>query len=567
MKIPALFALAVLSTQILSAAHSAEMADMVIIGGPIHTADDRKPDARAVAVSKGRIVYVGNAGGVNRWIGEHTLKVDLDGAAMFPGLVDSHVHLAGVGERELTLNLEGSASIVEVQKRLADYLARNPGTEPVKCRGWIETHWPEHRFLTADDLDQIEKTRPVVLTRADGHALVGNSAALAAAGITADTQAPDGGQILRNSDGTPNGMFVDHAMSLMAPLIKAPTPEQWAKRVAAGARVYAQYGWTGAHAMSVSAGELKAMRQTAQSGQLGLRVYAAVDKDVAFDLIKSGRVMRGPLPNTNGLVTARAVKLYMDGALGSRGAALIEPYSDAEGTGLVLMNHDAALPVLTAMLKAGMQVATHAIGDRGNRLALDWYEQAFAAVPAAQRGVVEPRWRIEHAQIIDPADLPRFAKMAVIASMQPSHAIGDLYFAPSRLGADRLAGAYAWADLWKSGAIVTGGSDAPVERGDPMIEFYAAVARRGLDGFQDAATWHPEQALSRDDALKLFTLNAAISSFAEKDLGTIAVGKRADFTILSQDILRIPEAEILTTKAKATIVNGAFVYKAPGFNP
>jgi hypothetical protein len=273
---------------------------------------------------------------------------------------------------------------------------------------------------------------------------------------------------------------------------------------------------------------------------------------------------RGPIVGeSEGRYTRRSVKLYIDGALGSRGAALLEPYADSPGSrGLLMQQEEELLPFLEEALRRGIQIQTHAIGDRGNRVMLDLYEKAFAAVPPAQRQVADPRWRIEHAQILNPADLPRFAQLGVIASMQPSHAIGDLFFAPDRLGKARLAGAYAWQELFRSGAVLAAGSDAPVERGEPMIEFYAAVARRSLDGFANA-DWHPEQRLTREQALRALTLNAAHAAFEEKERGSIEVGKWADFTVLSADIMRIPEPEILKTRCLMTIVGGEVVYEAP----
>ena len=255
------------------------------------------------------------------------------------------------------------------------------------------------------------------------------------------------------------------------------------------------------------------------------------------------------------------MKLYIDGALGSRGAALLEPYADYASRGLLMNSEEKLRPFLAAALRQGYQVQTHAIGDRGNRLMLDLYEQAMTEVPAGQRPVAEPRWRIEHAQILSPADLPRFAKLGIIASMQPSHAIGDLYFAPQRLGPARLAGAYAWQALLQSGAVVAAGSDAPVERGEPMIEFYAAVARRSLDGFAND-DWHLEQRMTRPQALRAMTLSAAYAAFQENERGSIEPGKWADFTVLSADIMQIPEPEILKTRCMMTIVGGQVIYEA-----
>jgi hypothetical protein len=260
--------------------------------------------------------------------------------------------------------------------------------------------------------------------------------------------------------------------------------------------------------------------------------------------------------------TFRTIKVVSDGALGSRGAALLQPYADAPNTtGLMTVKQEVLAPMLALALEKGVQVETHAIGDRANRFTLDEYERAFSAVPVARRKVAEPRWRIEHAQVLDLADIPRLAKLKVIPSMQPSHAIGDLHFAPSRVGVARLKGAYAWQSLIKTGAPIAGGSDAPVERGEPMIEFYAAVARKDPKGFQGEG-WHPEEAVSREQALKMFTLWPAFAAFEEKLRGSIEVGKLADFSIFSSDIMNIPEMEILKTRNVMTVINGEVVYEA-----
>jgi predicted amidohydrolase YtcJ len=313
-----------------------------------------------------------------------------------------------------------------------------------------------------------------------------------------------------------------------------------------------QLGWTQVHVAGASLAELEAMRRLKSK----LRVYVSVTgpgptaEKLFNDGVQAGRHF-----------TARAIKLYIDGALGSRGAALLEPYADApESRGLLLNSEEVLLPLLTRALRAGIQIETHAIGDRGNRLVLDLYEKAFAAVPSAGRKVADPRWRIEHAQVLNATDIPRFTQLGVIASMQPSHAIGDLYFAPARLGAKRLAGAYPWRSLIDAGAIIAGGSDAPVERGEPMIEFYAAVARRALDGFS-TDDWHRQQRVTRTEALKMFTLWPAFASFEEKERGSIEVGKVADFTVLTADIMEIPEPEILQTQCVMTVIGGEVVWE------
>lgn len=538
-------------------APATEYATMILRGGPIHTADDEVPAAEAVAVRDGRIVYVGDAAGVEALAGPETEIVELDGAALYPGFTDAHVHILGVGSRERTLNLEGTESITDLQDQVRDAAAELPEGSVLYGRGWIETHWPEDRFPNRQDLDAAAPDHAVVLTRADGHALVANSLALERAGITADSEAPEGGDILRDEAGEPTGMLIDTAMYPAEALVGELEGAERADTYAEGANVMASLGWTGGHDMSVPYSDVTMIEGLAEEDRLPIRVYVSVNPDGLAALARET-----PRVADDGRVITRAVKMYMDGALGSRGAALLEPYSDAPSNeGLMLSNEDETLSAFTEALRAGVQMNVHAIGDRGNRLLLDWVEAAYAAVPPEERAIENPRWRDEHTQIVDPSDIPRFAELGVIPSMQPSHAIGDLFFAPDRLGEERLDGAYAWRDLIDSGVVIAGGSDAPVERGDPRIEFYAAVARRALDGTQ-TEEWHPDQAVTRQEALRMFTAWPAYASFREDELGRIAVGLRADFTVFSEDIMTIPEEDILTVEPVMTIVDGEVVYSA-----
>ena len=548
-----MFSFAAVASAQPAAAYDTVMAETVISGGPIYTADDSRPKAEAVALSAGRIVYVGGRAGAQALIGPKTEVIDLKGASLYPGFTDSHAHLDGVGERELTLNLEGSHSAAEVTARVKARLATVKPGEMLFGRGWIETGWPEKRFLQASDVDAFSPDTPILLERADGHALVANSAALRRAHIDATTKAPFGGAILKDEHGQPTGMLVDNAMSLVGGLIPAKTDAYRREALKVGMQVEVRYGWTGVHFMSAPWADVLALEDMARAGEAPLRVYSAVDLKDAPKLFASGSRSVG-----DDRIATRAIKLYADGALGSRGAALFEPYSDAPGvTGLLRNSAETLAPVMAEAARGHIQVCTHAIGDRGNAMILDLYAGALT------KAGPDARWRIEHAQHIRPVDIPRFAQLGVIASMQPSHAIGDLHFAGARLGLDRLTGAYAWKSLTDSGAVVAGGSDAPVERGDPMIEFYAAVARKDLKGLSGPG-WRPEEALTRAQALKLFTANAAYARFAEKDLGTITVGKRADLTAFNVDLMTAPEADILKGKAQLTIVDGRIVYRAPG---
>lgn len=538
-----------------SAAWSAEAQELLIRGGTIYTGVAEQPTAEVVLVQDGRIAYVGPASGVPDV--DYAETLDLQGATMFPGFTDGHAHLDGIGWRELTLNLEGSASVAEAMTRLAAWADAHP-EGPIVGRGWIETHWPEARFLTAADLDAAAPGRIVLLGRSDGHAVVASTPALLAAGIDAETVAPSGGEILKGTDGRPTGLLVDAAEQLVAGLLPQADPAALRDAYRAGFRVEAAYGWTGVHFMSAPWRDIPLLEAMAEAGDAPLRIYNSVTPDGAAALIAGG-----PRSVADGRIITRAIKYYADGALGSRGAALFEPYADRPGTtGLMQITGEEIIPLYEAALRGGIQIATHAIGDRGNASVAEWYQQALNAVPAADRPHgADVRWRIEHAQILRPSDYHWFRDLPIIASMQPSHAIGDFHFAPARLGDARLDGAYAWHSLVDLGVIVVGGSDAPVERGDPLIEFYAAVARADLEGFQ-GPDWRPGEAVDRATALKMFTLWPAYASFREAELGTIEVGKRADFSAFSVDLMTAPVADILNGRATLTVVDGVVVYRA-----
>jgi predicted amidohydrolase YtcJ len=547
--------LAAFALLLAGAATTATAQDLLIHGGPIYTGAETAPTAEVVQVRDGRITYVGAAVGAPSADGLEV--IDLNGAALFPGFTDGHAHLDGIGWRELTLNLEGSASVAEAMARLTAWAESHP-EGPIVGRGWIETHWPEGRFLTAADLDAAAPGRIVLLGRADGHAVVASSAALAAAGVDASTVAPSGGEILKGPDGRPTGLLVDAAEQLVVGLMPQADPESLREAYRAGFRVEAAYGWTGIHFMSAPWKDVPLMEAMAEAGEAPLRIYNSVTPDGAAALIAGG-----PRSVADGRIITRAIKYYADGALGSRGAALFEPYADRpDTTGLMQISEQEIVPLYQAALRGGIQVATHAIGDRGNASVAEWYQQALNAVPAAERPHGEDvRWRIEHAQILRPSDYHWFEHLPIIASMQPSHAIGDLHFAPARLGDARLDGAYAWHSLVDRGVIVVGGSDAPVERGSPLIEFYAAVARADLAGFQ-GPDWRPGEAVDRATALKMFTLWPAYASFREAELGTIEIGKRADLTAFSVDLMTAPAADIPKGHATLTVVDGVVVHRA-----
>jgi len=536
-------------------------ADVVFKNGNVYTVDPKTPRAEAIAVTRDRIVFVGSNADAQKFVGSKTRVVDLKGSTVLPGFADAHQHLSGVGFREMTLNLEGTSSLEDFLAKVKARVDQAKPGEWVTGRGWIETHWSPPVFPTRWDLDKVAPNNPVILGRADGHGSVANSAALNLGGIDKNTPNPFGGEISKDKQsGEPNGMLLDGAQGLVRRRIPPTSAADAELAVVLGVKRNIELGWTQVQDAGGSYGDVEIFKKLYGEGKIKLRIYKAVygPGPSANRLLNEGPTIGG----FDNRFTLRTIKVVSDGALGSRGAALLGPYSDAADTsGFLTVKAEELRPMLIDALQKGIQVETHAIGDRANRFILDEYETAFKAVPASQRKIADPRWRVEHAQIVNPTDIPRFAKLGVIPSMQPSHAIGDLFFAPSRLGMERLAGAYAWETFIKTGVVVAGGSDAPVERGEPMIEFYAAVARKDQKGFSGAG-WHPEEAVSRADALKMFTLWPAYAAFEEKLRGSIEVGKLADFTILSADIMTIPAPEILKTRCVMTVINGEIVYEA-----
>ena len=536
-----------------------QSADIVFKNGNVYTANDRSPQAEAIAVEGDRIIFVGTNTAAQKFIGKNTRVVDLAGKTVLPGFTDSHQHLSGVGLREMTLNLEDTTSLEDFLAKVKARVDQAKPGEWVTGRGWIETHWEPPIFPTRWDLDKVTPNNPVILGRADGHGAVANSAALKLAGVDKNTPNPFGGEISKDKQtGEPNGMLLDAAQGLVRRRVPPTSPADAERAVVLGVKRDIELGWTQIQDAGGSYADVDIFKKLYAAGTIKLRIYKAVygPGPNATRLINEGPTI-GAFENR---FTLRTIKVVSDGALGSRGAALLAPYSDAPDTsGFLTVKAEELRPMLVEALRKGIQVETHAIGDRANRFILDEYEAALKAVPVARRKIAAPRWRVEHAQIVNPADIPRFAKLGIIPSMQPSHAIGDLFFAPSRLGIERLAGAYAWESFVKSGVVVPGGSDAPVERGEPMIEFYAAVARKDQKGFSGEG-WHPEEAVTREQALKMFTIWPAYAAFEDKLRGTIEVGKLADLTILSADIMKIPEAEILKTHCVMTVINGGIVF-------
>jgi len=539
---------------------SSQPADLVLWNGNIHTVNERQPHAEAVAARAGKIVFVGSSAEAKKHVGPRTNTIDLKGATVVPGLADSHYHLSGVGSRELDFNLEGITSLAGLLAAVRQQVEKAKPGEWITGRGWNEGTWKPQVFPSRADLDKVAPSNPVWLTRSDGHGSVANSAALKIAGVTRASRSPFGGEIMRDpKTGDATGMFLDNAQRLVARHVPPEPPGRLRREIILGVERSFKLGWTQVGIPGNSYAEVDEIRKLFREGKIKLRIYDAVRGPSA----DSSRLLsEGPtIGDHEGRFSLRGIKVSFDGAIGSKGAALLAPYADHPTTGFLKWREEDLLPMFEQALQSGIQLQVHAIGDRANREILNLYEKAFRNVPPGDRKIAEPRWRVEHAQHVTAADIPRFAQLKVIPSMQPSHAISDLLFLKSRLGLDRMGDAYAWQSFLKSGSPIAGGSDAPVERGEPMIEYYAAVARKTLEG-RSGEGWHPEHAISRAQALKMFTIWPAYATFEENLRGSIEAGKWADFTVLSQDILKVPEADILKTTCRMTIIQGEIVYRS-----
>jgi predicted amidohydrolase YtcJ len=543
-----------------AAAQQQQPADLIITNARIYTVDETHPLADAMAVRGGKVQFVGSSGAVMALKGASTRMLDLGGKTVIPGMVDAHGHVDNLGLALRTVDLTGTTSYDEVVARVVARAKSTPAGQWIIGRGWDQNDWGDTRFPTHEKLSAAVPNNPVYLTRVDGHAGLANAAALKAAGITAQTKDPDGGHIERAADGSPAGVFVDNAQGLMRRVIPRPTRDEVKSEVQAAIAEGQKWGLTGVHDAGASAQTLEIYEELGKAHALNFRLYAMISDD---SVTVAKWFARGPLvAGYDSTLWIRSVKLYMDGALGSRGAALLDPYSDNPGTnGLLVSKPEHIEAVAERALKAGFQVNTHAIGDRANRLVLDAYEQALKAVPVADH-----RFRIEHAQILNPDDIPRFAALGVIPSMQASHQTSDMYWAGTRLGSTRLLGAYAWRSLLDNGSIIPNGSDFPVEQVNPLISFHAAFSRQDAHNWPPNG-WYPEQKMTREEALRSITLWPAYAAFQENILGSLTPGKLADFVVLDQDIMRVAPEQVLRTQVLATYVGGKAVYERKSVVP
>jgi predicted amidohydrolase YtcJ len=546
------WALAVAVTLAAGTLYATEPAELVIVGGTVYTLDPTAPRVEAVAVSGRWIVATGSRDDIEKYRGPKTAVLDVTHMTVLPGLVDAHAHLAGLGNKLAQLDLVGTTSAEEVRRKVLERAKTAASNEWIEGRGWDQNDWEVKEFPTWRALDGTD-SHPVCLRRVDGHAVWVNRRALETCGVTKDTPDPAGGRIIRDKNGEPTGVFVDNAGDLVTKAIPKLSHAERVRRLKLAVAECQRNGLTGVHDAGVGEEGLQSLDELDESGELGLRIYVMLDADDrAF---AERRIRGGPIIDQPGLVTVRALKLYADGALGSRGAALIEPYSDdPENRGLFVHTREELMRWTRLALENGFQVCTHAIGDAANRMMLDIYEEALRDTK-----VRDPRLRIEHAQILTDSDIERFGRLGIIASMQPTHATSDMYWAADRLGTERLKGAYAWRRLLDTGCLIACGSDFPVEGVNPLWGIYAAVTRTNQQGWPEGG-WGGDQCMTRDEAIRGFTANAAYASFMERVKGTIQPNMMADITILDKDIFVVPPEEILECRVVYTIVDGRVVY-------
>ena len=530
-------------------------ADLILTGGAVLTLDPQLPQAEAIAVRDGRIVSVGDDETIARMAGPSTRRIDLDGGLVVPGLIDAHGHISSLGRRLENIDLRGVDSVDEVARRVAARAAELPAGAWVAGGGWDQNLWPGKTFPDHRPLTRVAPDRPVWLRRIDGHAGWANEAAMRAAGITAATADPSGGSIERDADGKPTGVFVDNATSLIENAIPEPDQERIKSWIVTALDHCARVGLTGVHDAGVSEEELAAFRELAEENRLPLRVYLMWSGMGGEDLERL--LDQPPLLNHHDRLTLRAVKLMIDGAMGSRGAVFFEDYDDDPGNrGLLVMQPEEVEHAATLALRRGYQVATHAIGDRAISLTLDAYEKALAAAPTE-----DPRLRIEHLQCVRERDIVRMKRLGVIASMQPTHATSDMYWGEQRVGTERGRGLYAWRWVLDAGVPLASGSDFPVELARPLNGLYAAVTRQDHEKWPEGG-WHPEQRMTLEEAIRSFTTTAAYAAFEETTRGRIAPGYSADLTVFGRDLRAIPPSEIPQAGIVYTIVGGTIVYQA-----
>jgi len=535
-------------------------ADLILNNGKFVTLEKTRPEAAAMAISGDTIMAVGDAAEIATMAGESTRTIDLGGRLVLPGLIESHAHLLGLGQARLKLDLVGTHSEAEIVALVVDRAAAIPKGRWILGRGWDQNDWRNTAFPTHRSLSRAAPDHPICLTRVDGHMVWINAKAMELAGISADTPDPKGGRLERGEDRAPTGLLLDNAIELVSAVIPDPTRDELKEALLLAIRECNSLGITSFHDAGAGREIIGLYEELIAEGQLTLRLnvmLTGTDRSLLQEYYLSGP----RLDLEKHLLTVRSIKLFADGALGSRGAALLEDYADDPGNrGLYIESEDRLFRVSYQALDYGFQVCTHAIGDGANRRVLDAYERAFKS----RRVGIDRRFRIEHAQILDEADIPRFEKLGVIPSMQAQHCTSDMPWVPQRIGDLRAAeGAYVWQKLLALGLPIPNGSDAPVESVDPLLGIYAAVTRQDREG-NPPGGWYPDQCMTRTQAIESFTIHGAYASFEEEIKGRLKPGMLADLVVFSKDITTIPAKEILEARVLATIVGGQVVYDRLG---
>jgi len=556
-----LFAITSLLASIPSAlTQSRSRADLLLLNANIITMNPRQPTAEAVAIVDGRFAWVGSSVDAKTLYPNAADTLDLGGATVLPGIIDAHGHLMNLGESFLKLDLKGVSTPQEAARRVKDKAATLRSGEWILGWGWDEGKWatqyPTHELLT-----EAAPTNPVFLTGLHGFAAWVNKRALLVAGINKDTRDPENGKILRDvKTGEPSGVLINRAQDLVASHVAPLDLDSVKIALDLAARECLRNGLTSVHEARVTPIMLQAFREMVKKDRLSVRIYAMLDG--ANSTLIDEWLKRGPEVDPQHRLTIRSVKVFADGALGSRGAALFEPYSDATETKGMFTTNEAALSDITRRcFGRGFQVATHAIGDAANNQVLNAYERVLK-----QASANDARLRVEHAQVVAAADIPRFAELGVIASMQPTHCTSDMPWAEKRIGADRIKGAYAWRSILKTGAHVPISSDFPGETLNPFYGIYAAVTRQDPQG-NPKGGWYPEQRMTLEEALRGYTIEAAYAEFEEKNKGSIEQGKLADLIVISKDPTKIAPSELLRITVLKTFVNGKLVYSSKAAQP
>ena len=537
-----------------------QKADLILLNGKIVTVDDAFSIREAVAVKNSKILFVGTNQHVDQFIGKKTKVIHLDGKLVLPGLIDSHAHLHSLGNELSYLNTTGTTSYQEIIDKVAEKVKSMKPCDWIIGGRWDHTDWTDKRFPVHDRLSNVSSNNPVYLTRVDGNSAFVNAKALQIAGVTRETPDPPGGVIHRRRNGEPTGVLINQAMNLVKDHLPPDSDEMLREKFLKAVESCLSVGLTSVHEAGIGPREIKLHKDLIDNNQLDLRVYAMLGEQEkpTFQVDDLAEYFRENKIEDYGdaFLSVRSIKLFFDGALGSRGAAFFEPYQDDPANrGLLRTKPEYITEVAKAALANGMGVNTHCIGIRGNRLCLDAYEKALKEFT-----VKDHRFRIEHAQIVRREDVEKFKALNVLPAMQPTHCTSDMGFVVNRVGEKRAEGAYAWRWFLDAGLPIPCGSDFPVESNNPMLGIYAAVTRQDVRG-NPAGGWFPEQRMTREEAVKGFTIWAAHSGFQEDILGSIEVGKYADFTVLDKDILEIDAEEILTTKVLYTIVAGKIRYQ------